>query len=169
MSYGFIGKGERLRYAALIVAVVILDQATKLLVVRTLAIGESRPVLEGMLHLTHIRNPGAAFGFFREQPELLSLASLLGAVVFTVMIVRRPPPAISTGAALVAGGALGNLTDRLTRDFPFYGTVVDFIDVPYWPAFNVADAAISTGALLLVLVALFPGAREQAAEYAAPY
>lgn len=141
----------RLRYVSVATLVVVLDHLTKLLIVLTLPEGRSVPVIEGVFHITHVRNPGAAFGLLRGVPGILALAGLVGVVVFVVVFLREPPPAIGLGAALVAGGALGNLIDRIVRDFPFHGTVVDFVDLRVWPAFNIADMAISVGAVILVV------------------
>ena len=141
----------RVAYAAVAVVVVAADQATKWLVVRTMREGESFPVLGGALDIHHVRNPGAAFGLFPGATGFLVLAALIGIAVFTFVIVRRPPPLLGVAAAMVAGGALGNLIDRAVRPWPFRGTVVDFIDLGWWPAFNVADIAVSVGAGLILI------------------
>jgi signal peptidase II len=148
---------EGSRRAAVIgaLAVVALDQVTKSLVAANLAVGETRPVIGDVLRISHIRNEGAAFGMLQGVSGLLALAALVGIVVFAAVVVRRPPPLTSFGAALVAAGATGNLIDRLFRD----GGVVDFIDFRFWWSFNVADSAIAIGAVLL-LIASF---RESAA------
>jgi signal peptidase II len=135
--------------------VVALDQATKLLALRTLAPGESRPVIDGVLHWTLHRNPGAAFGLLPGFPVVFTIlaAVIAGVIVATAW---RPRPLASTVAlGLVLGGAIGNLIDRLVRDpGPFRGHVVDFVDLRIWPAFNVADAAVVCGAILLALTGL---------------
>jgi signal peptidase II len=141
----------RLRLASVTAAVVVVDHLTKWIVVRTLAIGESVPVIDGFLYITHVRNSGAAFGLLRGMSGLLALAALVGVLVFAAVIVRHPPPLVGVAAAFVAGGALGNLLDRVVREWPFRGTVVDFVDFEVWPSFNVADMAISVGAGLFVL------------------
>lgn len=135
----------------LAVAVVGLDQLTKSLVASSLAQGESVRVLGDVLRITHIRNAGAAFGLLRGFGGLLALAALVGVIIFAAVVVRRPDTPTGIAAALVAAGASGNLLDRLVRG-PFgRGTVVDFVDFRFWPAFNVADSAITIGALLIVL------------------
>jgi signal peptidase II len=137
---------SRLRLAALTAAVVGLDQLTKALVVGWLAEGESVRLIDDVLRLSHVRNSGAAFGLLRGFGGVLALAALAGAIGFIGVLVRKPPMLMGIAAALVAAGAIGNLIDRLTR-----GTVVDFVDFRYWPSFNVADSAISIGAILLLL------------------
>lgn len=141
----------RLRLGLLAAAVVGVDQLTKLIITRTLAVGESRTVVDGVLWISHVRNTGAAFGLLRGRSGILALAALVGIVILVGMIVRRPPPLTGVGAALIAGGAVGNLLDRIVRGWPLNGSVVDFLDFRYWPAFNVADSAITFGALLLVV------------------
>lgn len=149
----------RLWYVAVATAVVVLDHLTKLVIVLTMPVGRSVPVIEDVFHITHVRNPGAAFGLLRGVPGILALAGLIGVVVFVVVFLRDPPAVIGLGAALVAGGALGNLIDRIVRDFPFHGTVVDFVDLRVWPAFNIADMAISVGAVVLIVAGFFEPTR----------
>ena len=143
-----VGRGK---LAAVAAAVVGLDQLTKAIVASTLAEGESIHLIGDFLRLSHFRNSGAAFGLLRGYGGVFALAALVGVVAFAGVVVRRPPPLVGFAAALVAAGALGNLLDRLFRGAPGRGTVVDFIDFRYWPAFNVADSAISIGAVLLIL------------------
>ena len=100
-----------------------------------------------MLRLSHIRNSGAAFGSLKGFGGLLVLAAMVGVVAFALVVVRHPEPATAIGAGLVAGGAAGNLIDRMFRP----GGVVDFVDFRFWPAFNVADSAITVGAIVLLL------------------
>ena len=142
-----VGRRNVRTWAALLaLAIVALDHLTKFIVVRTLAEGESRPLIDGVLRLSHIRNSGAAFGSLRGLSGVLVLAALVGVVAFALVVVRNPEPLTAVGAGLVAGGAAGNLIDRLVRP----GGVVDFVDFRFWPAFNVADSAITIGAVLLV-------------------
>lgn len=144
----------RLRFAIVVAAVVAADQLTKLAVVRSLDVGESRAIVGDVLRLSHVRNSGAAFGIGRGLTGVLALAAVAGVVAFVVVLLRNPAPMAGTGAALVVGGALGNLGDRIFREWPLRGTVVDFVDFRFWPAFNVADAAITVGAGLIVLSGL---------------
>ncbi len=140
--------------------VLALDQATKGLVLAALPRGESLTVIPGLFDLTHVRNPGGAFGFLQQldpglRLALFAAAALLAAVVLGMLYLQTPPAQrrLSIGIALVFGGAVGNLIDRLR-----YGEVVDFLDVYvgswHWPAFNVADSAITVGVGLFALHAL---------------
>lgn len=146
---------------------VALDQATKALIVRHLRLGQSLPVLPGFFDLTFILNPGAAFGFLAglpagiRQPFFVCVAlAAAGLILFYRHRYLRQQPLASGALALILGGAVGNLIDRLR-----YGMVVDFLDVylgPYhWPAFNVADSAISVGVGLMLLDALLEWRRER--------
>ena len=140
----------RVRLAALAVAVVGLDQLTKSIVATSLAEGESVNVLGDFLRITHVRNSGAAFGLLRGFGGLLALVALVGVIMFFAVVVQNPTPLMGAAAALVGAGALGNLLDRLLRG-PFgRGTVVDFVDFRFWPSFNVADSAVTIGAVLIV-------------------
>jgi signal peptidase II len=134
-----------LRFLAIAAAIVAADQVTKILVARAIPEGDHVRVFDNWLVISHIRNSGAAFGTLTGFGGVLALAALAGIVVFAVVVWRRPSPMVGVAAALVAGGAMGNLVDRIVR-----GTVVDFVDFRFWPAFNVADSAITIGALLLV-------------------
>jgi signal peptidase II len=130
--------------------VVGFDQLTKSLVASSLREGESVRVIGEVLRITHIRNSGAAFGMLRGFGGLLALVALVGVIAFFAVVVQNPPPLTGVAAALVAAGAGGNLIDRLLRGPIGRGTVVDFVDFRFWPAFNVADSAITIGAILIV-------------------
>lgn len=136
-------------------AVALFDQATKQLVVSTMVEGESIPVIDGVLHWTFLRNPGAAFSLFTSVPWLFTiLASVISAVI---VIGARKPRTLLTTIALgsILGGALGNLVDRVFRaPDPFRGHVVDFIDLRIWPTFNLADSAVVIGCVLLIVASI---------------
>jgi signal peptidase II len=135
-----------------------LDLITKYLVETHLHYGEKREVVEGFFYLTHVRNPGAAFGLFATAPAGFRLAFFVGISVVAIGIIlsffRKLAPgdrlsALALGSIL--GGALGNLIDRVR-----YGEVVDFLHFELWkgyswPDFNLADSCIVVGVALLVL------------------
>ena len=146
-----------LAYLLLVAAVVVLDQATKALVVRTIALHDYVPLVDGLLSLSHVRNHGAAFGLLADwnlpyQSLLLSALSLVALSAIATYFVRLPAAARlpRLALALVLGGAIGNVLDRLRL-----GYVVDFVHVYFreyqWPDFNVADSAITIGVALLVI------------------
>jgi signal peptidase II len=144
-------------YLWITAAVVAVDQATKALVDRLMGLHESRDVVEGLLRLTYVRNRGAAFGVLSDaelpyQSWLFAGVSLLALLAIAVYAWRLPAASRlpRLGLALIIGGALGNLIDRVRL-----GYVIDFVDVywrsHHWPAFNAADSAITIGVSLLIL------------------
>ena len=148
-------------------AVILLDQATKLAIVRTLQLGQGIPVIPGFFDIVFVRNPGAAFGFLATLSEQvrnpffigISLAAVVLIVIYHTWYLQSHR-LISVGLGLVLGGAVGNLIDRLR-----FGMVVDFLDVHvfqyHWPAFNAADSAISVGVGLMILDMLLDWRRER--------
>ncbi|WP_420120405.1 signal peptidase II [Nakamurella sp.] len=146
--------------AAIASVVVILDLISKIVIVATLTPGEPVRILGGLVYLSLIRNPGAAFSMATGMTWVLALIAI-GVVVFIIRMaprLRSTPWAISLG--LVLGGAIGNLIDRIFRSPGFLqGHVVDFVSVfgpnaEYFPVFNVADSAITIGGISLVVTAL---------------
>lgn len=135
--------------------VLILDQFTKWLIRTNFIFGESRPVIEGIFHLTYYHNTGMAFGMMQGYSGFIAVFSVL-AIGFLLYLSRhweaeRPgSKSIPISLGLVIGGACGNLVDRIVLS-----SVVDFLDFGFgqyrWPAFNVADICISVGVGLLVL------------------
>ena len=145
---------RRTKLVLLALGITVLDQLTKLAIVAWLPEGASHPVIDDVLRITHVRNSGAAFGTLKGFSGVLALAALVGVIAFLAVVVRDPGRLSGIGAAVVAGGALGNLIDRIVRGGPINGSVVDFIDFKFWPAFNVADSAITIGALLILWAGL---------------
>ncbi len=108
-------------------------------------------MIGGVLNLRLVRNPGAAFGLAQGMTVLLTCiaVAVIAMILRTARRLRSTAWGVSLG--LVLGGALGNLGDRLFRDpGPLRGHVIDFLELPRWPVFNVADSAIMTGAALMV-------------------
>lgn len=136
--------------------VAILDQITKLAVVKSIPYGDKRPVIPGVFSLVHFRNPGAAWGMLRDHTAVLAVISALvfAFIVWQIHRLAEGFPERAMALALILGGIAGNLADRIAR-----GEVVDFIYVYYrdfrWPAFNVADSAICCGVALFVASSLF--------------
>ena len=141
--------------------IVLIDQITKLWVHDTMRIYESRPIVAGLLDLHYIRNTGAAFGFLSDShagfrvPFFLLVSSIaIGIILFLFHKLEESEVMMPLALSLVLGGAVGNLVDRIRL-----GEVIDFISIHYkafsWPAFNVADMAITTGVSLLVLRIFF--------------
>jgi signal peptidase II len=139
--------GAWARAALVMAAVIALDQATKALVRSSVAIGDRDGVFPGV-EIVHVRNEGVAFSRFSGGGTVVAVivgAALLALMAYFVTHLDKPLVWLPTGMLL--GGALGNVVDRI-RD----GAVTDFIKLPGWPAFNVADVSITCGVLVLLYV-----------------
>lgn len=131
--------------------IIVVDQITKVLISNFMPEHQSVSVIPGLFNITHIRNPGGAFGLLAEASPFLRnlmflfISSLAVGLIFW-FYKKTPPshPILASGFALIFGGAIGNLIDRIR-----FGKVVDFLDFfvgnLHWPAFNIADSAISIG------------------------
>ncbi len=191
-----------MRVLILSFVIVLSDQVTKLFVkgitvpslgihVKGLAYGFSRPLLGDFLRLTYIENPGMAFGIDIGGKLFFSIFSIIASIAIVVYLYRSRRDAIGfrIALAMILGGAVGNLIDRMFYgvifgDAPlFYGRVVDFLDIDFfdfsllghhfsrWPVFNVADAAVTLGVILLLVFhrsALGAGKTEVAAAAEGP-
>lgn len=145
-----------LKWLSLSLFAIVLDQATKLAVAASMPLYESIALIPGFFNLTHVHNTGAAFSFLSQaggwQRWFFAVLAIVVSVSLTLWMARLKKHEIllAVALALILGGAIGNLIDRLA-----YGYVIDFLDVYYqswhWPAFNVADSAICIGVALLVL------------------
>ena len=142
---------------ALSAAIIVADQLAKWVVLSFFAGREPRVEVTGFFNLVLVCNKGAAFSFLADAPgwqtPLFVIFALVATAICGTLIVRNPGRRLFlSGLALVIGGALGNLIDRVR-----FGCVVDYLDFyilerwPHWPAFNVADSAICVGAALLIL------------------
>ncbi len=141
----------------IVVGVVALDQATKAWAVHTLP-GSPVTLIDGTLELALARNTGSAFSLFQTLTPVVAILAVAIALVLVRVVRRTHERTVLIALALVLGGALGNLIDRLFRSPGWLrGAVVDFIHLRDWPTFNVADSAITIGAVLLVAWSLFGG------------
>jgi signal peptidase II len=134
--------------AALVLLVVVgLDQLTKHTVASGIAPGETHKFLP-LIDLVHVRNTGVAFGFLSGGGALVLVFTLLALALLIGYLARRPErPWLWLPTGMLVGGAVGNLIDRISM-----GSVIDFIKLPHWPAFNVADMSITFGVLALLWV-----------------
>jgi signal peptidase II len=143
---------KRYAYSLLIaLSVITLDQATKYLIVSSMSAYDSIGIFS-FLHIVNVRNTGAAFGIFRGLGSGFFIVISLSAIILLgYMIIKDLYN--RTGLSLILGGAVGNLIDRI-----YYGNVVDFIDVSvgryHWPAFNVADSALTVGIVIIIFSSL---------------
>ena len=144
-------------------SVVVLDQVTKYWVYKTLALYQSVEIVPNFIHITYIRNTGAAFGFLAGDRSMVRMAFFIlisavaiGCISYLLKTVRPQQKMLIVSLSLILGGAVGNLIDRLLM-----GEVIDFIDLHWyqyhWPAFNVADSAITIGVVLLFLQVMRKG------------
>ncbi len=145
-------------YLLLMLGLVVLDQATKNLIARTVDLYESVPVIPGFFNITRIHNRGAIFGTFSQTNNryvfLLLTAASIGALAMVVYYFIKTPASdklMKVSLTLIMAGALGNQFDRLVR-----GHVIDFLDFyvgkAHWPFFNAADSCITIGALLMLVI-----------------
>jgi len=152
-----IDNRKYLRLVLISGAVIVTDQITKAYILNALPLFDSIPVIPGLFSITHIHNPGGAFGLLADQASWIRKGVFLilssAAAVIVLYFHHRTPkthPWLAAGLALIFGGAVGNLIDRFR-----FGKVVDFLDfyigTAHWPAFNVADSAITIGVGIFVL------------------
>ena len=151
----------RLRWLWLTLAVVLLDRASKAWFESQTVEGWHRELIHNFIYLVHSRNPGIAFGVFADSPSMtmrvmliIGSASVIGALAWLFVAGHSGGALTAAGLALLLGGATGNVTDRIV-----HGAVTDFFEVwlgsYHWPAFNVADSAITIGAALIIIDVLF--------------
>lgn len=130
--------------AYLIAGIIALDQLTKFWVLRELSPGQSIPVIKNVFHLTCVLNSGAAFGILKGRVYILILIAAAVIILILINLRRIKLPPVKIALALILSGAVSNLIDRLRLN-----AVIDFLDFRVWPVFNVADSAITIGAVLL--------------------
>jgi len=151
----------RLRWLWLTLAVVLLDRASKAWFESRTTEGWHHELIRNFIYLVHSRNPGIAFGVFADSPSMtmrilliVGSAVVIGALAWLFVAGHSGGSLTAAGLALLLGGATGNVTDRIV-----HGAVTDFFEVwlgdYHWPAFNVADSAITIGAALIILDVLF--------------
>lgn len=151
-----------MRHPAAIVAwatasvVLLIDQLTKVWAVATLEGQPDRAIIGDLLRFSFVRNPGAAFGLGGSATIVFSLIAVVVAVVLFRMSTKLTSYWWGLALGLMLGGALGNLMDRIFREpSVLQGHVVDFLRLPNWPVFNVADMSLVGSAILIVILSLF--------------
>jgi signal peptidase II len=151
--------------AVVIPTILVLDQLTKWLIWNTYGpAGDqiSSSVLGGLLKFHFVRNTGSAFGLFQGQTAILTFATFIAIGFLVVFFLRnaRESALVALALSLLVGGAIGNLIDRIRL-----GYVIDWIKLPNWPTFNVADSAITLGVVVLFVAIILGDMRENAREY----
>ena len=130
------------------IVVLVADQLVKALVRGSLDVGERREVAGAALRLTHVENDGVAFGRLSGSPVLVAVVVALALVALVVYVAMHlDVPGIWLPTGMLLGGAIGNVVDRLSR-----GSVTDYVKLPRWPAFNLADICITLGVVVLLVV-----------------
>lgn len=154
-----VGRGAGARYGAVMLLCTLIayttDQLTKWWVVSTMSEGQVTPVLPPLLNWRFIRNPGAAFSIGTDYTWVFTIIMVIVSVAIILQVRKVASWGWAVALGLVLGGALGNLTDRLFREPSFgQGHVVDFIALPNFAIFNIADSAVVSGVVLIVLLTL---------------
>jgi signal peptidase II len=133
-------------------SIVFLDRITKIFFSGILNLGESLPLIRNVLHMTLVHNTGIAFGLFKEQGAVFIIVPTIAVVllVYNIYYYKQNNQELSrlyiVAFSMILGGAIGNLIDRMA-----YGHVIDFIDLRVWPVFNIADSAITIGAVIIAI------------------
>lgn len=129
----------------IVLAVLFLDQLSKILITQNLSYNQSLPVIKGLFYITLVHNRGAAFGILKNQVPLFIATSVFAIILIALSLRGAKQNRLYTvSLSLILAGALGNLIDRVCL-----GYVIDFFDFRVWPVFNVADSAITVGVILL--------------------
>jgi len=143
---------HRLLFVGVAVTAYVVDVATKVWAMRHLADRGPVPLVGDLLQLNLVRNPGAAFSTGTRFTLAFSLLAIVAAIVVLVLARKVGDWLWAVAFGLLFAGIVGNLTDRIFRDpGPFRGHVVDFLELPHWPVFNVADMCINVAAVLIVI------------------
>jgi signal peptidase II len=133
------------------VCVLILDQVTKYIIIEKLPISSEIEVIRGFFYITHLKNTGAAFGLFQDSTRTLTIISFVAIVLIIILkiMLKLNYAFYNVSLGFILGGALGNLIDRY-----FVGEVTDFINLTFWPVFNIADSFIIIGFCLIIILIL---------------
>jgi len=134
-------------------SVLLIDQVSKAVVSSKLSVGQSIPIIKNVLHITFVKNTGAAFGLFKNSVYFFIAISVVAVVMISAILIKSIRNGkfldnflCSFSLVLIMSGAIGNLIDRVNLRY-----VVDFIDVRIWPVFNIADSSITIGTALLLI------------------
>ena len=151
--------GDYVLYILIIISGIALDQFTKYLTVKFLALGETYPIINGVVHFTHVQNRGAAFGMLADAPwvfNILSTVMIIGLVAF-LFLGMSPNLLYSVAISMIISGGIGNMIDRMSLQY-----VVDFIDfrIINFAVFNGADSLVCIGAGLMILALILDLVKE---------
>jgi len=147
---------------SLVSTVVFLDRISKIFFSKILSLGESLPVIRGILEMTLVHNTGIAFGLFKDQGIVFIIIPVIAIVllIYNIYYYKNNDEELSRtyiiAFSLILAGAVGNLVDRM-----YYGYVIDFIDLQIWPVFNIADSSITVGAVIIALKCVVMSGRQK--------
>jgi len=144
-------RDKKYLFVIIVPSIIIIDRILKNFFSSILSVGESIPVIKNMLHMTLVHNTGIAFGLFKDQGIVFIIIPIIAVVllIFNIFHYKNSKELNRTyivGFSMILGGAIGNLIDRIQ-----VGYVIDFIDFRIWPVFNVADSAITVGAVIVAI------------------
>ncbi len=133
-----------------VLPLLIIDQLTKIIILKNFQPGDSFPVIKNIFHITFVRNKGVAFGIFSETDSIIIWFSFVAAILIVLILIFsgkffQKARSSRIFLSLILAGAVGNLIDRIR-----FGYVLDFLDFRIWPVFNIADTAITVGTALLI-------------------
>lgn len=150
-----------MRFIVLVLGIIFMDQLSKYMIETHMELGMSLPLLPDIFHITYILNPGAAFGILENQRWFFILIAVLLLVIVGWLYpkLKAEHRVMRFGVALLVGGAVGNLIDRVKT-----GYVVDFFDFRIWPIFNIADIAIVIGVVFILFVLFFLAEKKDACD-----
>ena len=135
-----------------VISIVLFDRLSKNLFSEILSLGESLPIIRNFLHMTLVHNTGIAFGLFKDQGVVFIIIPVIAIILlaYNIYYYRQNNEKLSrlyiVAFSMILGGAIGNLIDRI-----YCGYVIDFIDFRVWPVFNIADSAITIGAIIIAI------------------
>jgi signal peptidase II len=155
IAYNASQKKKRISSIVSILSIFLIlsiDQVTKAVISSKQSMGQSIPIIKDVLHITFVKNTGAAFGLFKNNVYFFIAVSIIAAIVIGIILIKAirngeflDNVLCNFGLILIMSGALGNLIDRVRLMY-----VIDFIDVRIWPVFNIADSSITVGTALLI-------------------
>lgn len=135
----------------IVILIAALDQIIKLLIINNFPLGLPHPIIENIFNITYVKNTGIAFGIFKGNNLIMIILNIIIITIITVLLYSMDFDNIffKLSAGFIIGGALGNLIDRINRGF-----IVDYLDLSFWPTFNLADSMVVIGGIMLAIFLL---------------
>ena len=135
----------------IVILITALDQIIKILIINNFPLGLPHPIIENIFNITYVKNTGIAFGMFKGNNLVMIILNIIIITIITVLLYSMDFDNIffKLSAGFIIGGALGNLIDRINRGF-----IVDYLDLSFWPTFNLADSMVVIGGIMLAIFLL---------------